>query len=385
MLYVGIDVAKNKHDLAVIDDYGEIIIKNFRFQNTYQGFHELNIQLNQLNNPTSEIHIALEDTGHYAYNLTAFLQKQGYLVFTYNPLLIKEFVKSLSLRKTKTDAKDALIIARKLLSDVVPERYQADETMAELKELTRYQNRLIHDRSKNKLLYVRLLDIVFPELSRIVNNLHSKYVYELLTRYPTPDKIKRARLDSLLKVKRLTVEKAIQIKEAAQLTIGNPSEAFQIELQQLISTIQHYSEQIDLLQSKIDEIMLNLESPILSITGIGPRLGAAILAEIKNIHNFRTPAQLQAFAGLEPSIYQSGQMDVNGHMVKRGSSYLRYSLIQAAKLLANYSPHFNAYLRLKISQGKHYNVAVTHVAKKLIRIIFYLLKTNQVFDEAKLR
>ncbi|CAM3026960.1 transposase [Lactococcus hircilactis] len=145
------------------------------------------------------------------------------------------------------------------------------------------------------------------------------------------------------------------------------------------------SKQINQVQEQINVLMAEIDSPITSITGIGVRLGAVILAEIKSIHNFKTPGQLQAFAGLEPSIYQSGTMDITGHMVKRGSSYLRYALIQAAKLLANYSPYFKAYLWLKISQGKHYNVAVSHVAKKLIRIIYYLLKTNQTFDERKLR
>lgn len=116
--------------------------------------------------------------------------------------------------------------------------------------------------------------------------------------------------------------------------------------------------------------------------GIGQRLGAIILAEIKNIHNFRTPCQLQAFAGLEHSIYQSGTMNITGHMVKRGHLICAMHL---SKLLANYSPHFKAYLRLKISQGKYYNVAVSHVAKKLIRIIYYLLKMNQSFDESELR
>ncbi|VUX07224.1 Transposase IS116/IS110/IS902 family protein [Streptococcus pasteurianus] len=154
---------------------------------------------------------------------------------------------------------------------------------------------------------------------------------------------------------------------------------------QLIESIKHYDKQIKQTQEEINLLMNNLNSPITSITGIGSRLGAIILAEIKTIHNFKNPNQLQAFAGLDPAIYQSGQMDNAGHMVKRGSSYLRYALIQAAKLISIYSPHFKAYLRLKISQGKHYNVAVTHVAKKLTRIIYHLLKTNQTFDEAKLR
>lgn len=384
-LYVGIDVSKYKHDLATLDAQGEIISKHFQFPNTYQGFQRLKEYLETFEIPTSDLHISLEDTGHYAGNLVAFLHKLGYPTFTYNPLLIKDFVKSLTLRKSKTDKKDALSIARKLLSDPTPERYIVEPQVLELKELTRYQKRLIHERSKNKTLYVRTLDIVFLELAGIVKNLHNQFVYELLTRYPTPQKIKRAHFNSLLKIKRLTACKANAIQEGAGLTIGNSSLALQLELLQLIEMIQIQTVQINAVQEQINVLMKEIDSPITSITGIGERLGAVILAEIKNIHNFKTPSQLQAFAGLEPSIYQSGTMDITGHMVKRGSSYLRYALIQAAKLLANYSPHFRDYLKLKMSQGKHYNVAVTHVAKKLIRIIYHLLKTGQTFDEAKLR
>lgn len=386
MLYVGIDVAKNKHDLAVIDEMGTIVEKNFRFENSYTGFQKLQVRLAYLTEPFNDsVLIALEDTGHYAYNLIVFLRKLGYTVLTYNALLIKEFVKSLSLRKTKTDVKDALTIAQKLKADTHPERFEVDELMQELKELTRYQRRLIQARSKNKTLYVRLLDIMFPEFSNIVGNVHNNYVYDLLINYPTPQKMKRAHFNSLLKIKRLTADKANQIQEAAQFTIGNPSPALQLELKQLISTIQHYDNQIDEIQGRIDEITLQTDSPIFSITGIGQRLGAIILAEIKNIDNFSTPAQLQAFAGLEPSIYQSGQMNNSGRMVKRGSPHLRYALILAAQSICRYSPTFKSYLALKRSQGKHYSVAVSHAAKKLIRVIYHLLKTNQTFDETKLR
>ena len=277
------------------------------------------------------------------------------------------------------------MIARKLYGDTNSERFEVDERIQELKELTHYQNRIIQARSKNKTLYVRLLDIMFPEFAKIVGNVHNNYVYDLLTSYPTPQKIKRAHFDSLLKIKRLTADKAGQIQEAAYLTIGNPSPALQIELIQLISTIRHYDQQIDEIQSQINELLNLIDSPILSITGIGNRLGAIILAETKNIDNFSSPAQLQAFAGLDPSIYQSGQMDNSGRMVKRGSHYLRYALMMAAESICRYSPHFKAYLALKRSQGKHYYVAVSHAAKKLIRVIYHLLKTNQTFDETKLR
>ena len=385
MLYVGIDIAKNKHDLACINETGETVITNFRFVNSYQGFNDLKRQLKQLSPITQDIQIALESTGHYNYNIVVFLRELGYNVFAYNPFIIKQFAKSQSLRKTKTDRKDALLIARKLRSDVTPEYYQTDKSMDELKELTRYQNRLIQSRSKCKNLYIRLLDIIFPELHRVVSNLHNHFVYELLTKYPSAQKIARARFSSLLKIKRLTADKAHQIQEIAKQTIGNASPALSLELVQLIESIKHYDKQINQVQEEINLLMIELNSPITSIPGIGSRLGAIILAEIKTIHNFKNPNQLQTFAGLDPAIYQSGQMDNTGHMVKRGSSYLRYALIQAAKLISMYPPHFKAYLRLKISQGKHYNVAVTLVAKKLIRIIYHLLKNNQTFDEAKLR
>jgi Transposase and inactivated derivatives len=123
ILFVGVDVSKYKHNLGILDDHGEILSKHFQFANTYQGFKKLKEHLETLKIPTSNLHIALEDTGHYADNLIAFLQSLGYPTFTYNPLLIKEFVKSLTLRKSKTDKKDALSIARKLLSAPTPERY----------------------------------------------------------------------------------------------------------------------------------------------------------------------------------------------------------------------------------------------------------------------
>ena len=208
---------------------------------------------------------------------------------------------------------------KKGFSEVIPKYYQTDKVMDDLKELTRYQNRLIQSRSKCKTLYVRLLDIIFPELHRMVKSLHNQFVYNLLTNYPSPQKIARARFSSLLKIKRLTADKAHQIQEATKQTIGKTSTVFSLELVQVIENIKHYDKQINQVQEEMNLLMCELNSPIT----IGNRLGAIILAEIRNIHNFMNPNQLQAFAGLPPAIYQSGQMDNAGHMVKRGSSDLR--------------------------------------------------------------
>lgn len=393
-LFVGIDVAKHKHDFSVIDSFGTILVNHKQVKNSREGFTELQIILESLRKETNEssIQIALEDTGHYCFNIIRFLRSCGYPTFSYNPILIKEFSKVDSLRKTKTDKKDALTIAKKLLSDLNPSSHEVDPSYQELKFLTRHRSRTTEKRSHLKVQFVRLLDILFPELAPIVGkaNLHSQYIYDMFKAYPSPKKISRSRDKPFFQVltnhqgRQLTSKAISQIKESAKLTIGFSSASLELELLQIIETIELYTAQIVKIDEEIDRLMAKINSPITSITGIGNRLGSVILAEIRNIHNFNTPGQLLAFAGLEPSVFQSGQYNREGYMVKRGSTSLRWALIQAAKLAARFSPTFKAYLQKKLSEGKHYSVAITHVAKKLVRIIFHLLKNQLLFEEIKL-
>ena len=381
MLYIGVDVAKNKHDVTVLNDKGQTVLKPLMIANSRAGFDLLHQSLKQLN---QDCLIALEDTGHYAFNLLNFLHEHDYQVYTYNPLLIKEFAKSLSLRKTKTDKKDARVIALKLLSDPNREQFKHDKRQEELKILTRHLNRLKKKQTDWKVQYTRCLDIIFPELDKLIGK-HSDYAYELLSRYPSPEKMLQAGFDNLLDIKRLSAHKIKDILDIAPYSIGTSSPAHEFELREIIENIQHYNRLIKIAEKQIDELMADIKSVITTVTGIGNRLEAVILAEIRNIHTFDNPTQLQAFAGLEPAIYQSGQTEMTGKMVKRGSPHLRWALLQATKACTRYSPRFRQYLSLKLEQGKHYNVAITHVAKKLIRVIFYLLKHDIPFDENKLR
>ncbi|MGT2800038.1 IS110 family transposase [Streptococcus marmotae] len=381
MLYIGIDVAKNKHDIAVLNDKGKTILTSLTVSNSRAGFDLLHQSLKQLN---QDCLIALEDTGHYTFNLLNFLHEHHYQVYTYNPLLIKEFAKSLSLRKTKTDKKDARVIALKLLSDPNREQFKHDKRQEELKILTRHLNRLKKKQTDWKVQYTKCIDIIFPELDKLIGK-HSDYAYELLSRYPSPEKMVQAGFDNLLDIKRLSAHKIKDILDIAPSSIGTSSLAREFELREIIENIQHYNRLIKTAETQIDELMADIKSVITTVTGIGNRLEAVILAEIRNIHTFDNPAQLQAFAGLEPAIYQSGQMEMTGKMVKRGSPHLRWAILQAAKACTRYSPQFRQFLSLKLEQGKHYNVAITHVAKKLIRVIFYLLKHDIPFDEKRLR
>ncbi len=297
MLYVGIDVAKNKHDVTVIDNTGKMVLKPITITNRKQGFELLHNTLKQLK---QNCLIAMEDTGHYALNLLTFLHQNNYQIYTYNPLLIKEFTKSLSLRKTKTDKKDARTIALKLLSDPNRALFMHDNRHEELKMMTRHMNRLKKHQSDWKVQYTKCLDSLFPEFHQAVTK-HSDYSYELLKVFPALEKMREAGFQKLMDIKRLTLKHAQDILELASNTIGTTSPAREFEWVQIIENIQHYEKLIKQANHKIDELM----------------------AEIRNINTFNNPAQLQAFAGLEPSIYQSGQIDTKGKMVKRGSTYLR--------------------------------------------------------------
>ena len=203
MLYVGIDVAKYNHDIAVIDEFGTIVLKHMQIKNNQEGFYQLHDWLSRaVENPNDDIKIALEDTGHYSRNIVMFLRANFYQTFSYNPYLIKEFAKSVSLRKTKTDKKDALTIARKLASDTPTVHQMPAQEMDDLKFLTRHRDRLKRKLTDFKVQYVKVLDLIFPELDKIVN-LKNKSTMALLEKYPTPAKILRAQEASIYNIKSL--------------------------------------------------------------------------------------------------------------------------------------------------------------------------------------
>lgn len=389
MINVGIDISKKKHDICIIDSHGTILKEHLTIENTKQGFTKLRNTISEQEGGTikKNVRIALEDTGHYGVNILTYLRNEGYAVYTYNPFLIKEFAKSTTLRKTKTDKKDAKLIARKLMSEYKPERFTADENLIDLKFLTRNRTRLGRYQAEAKTQYVRLIDLVFPELSTYVSSLHHSYVYALLKKYPSAKSISKSHLStltstiSLASQGKIKNEKAKEIRVLAKESIGQVSTTLELELLQTIDIIEFYKIKIQKVDKEINDRMKAISSPITTIPGISNRLGSVIISEIRNINNFQTHAQLLAFAGMEPSINQSGSHDGKGKMVKRGSSSLRWALHQAARLVSLHSPLFRNYLLKKINEGKHYNVALTHVAKKLVRVIFHLLKNNTAYIE----
>ena len=387
MIYVGIDVAKDKHDCFITDSDGEILFPVFTIQNNRDGFDDLFAKILSISSDFSNIKVGLEATGHYSYNLLGYLLDKGLHTFVINPLHTNLYRKSLSLRKTKTDKVDARTIAMMLMSDVNLKSYSdISYHNEELKSLTRYRFDKVQERARLKQSVSRLITILFPELEKLVPTLHIASVYALLSELPSTGKIASCHLTHLTKLLenaskgRYSKEKAIEIRDAARISIGSDMPAKSLELRHTLRLIGELDSEITEIEAEIKRIMDQISSPILTIPGIGYRMGAMILAEIGDFSRFDSPDKILAYAGASPSTYQSGQLESSySHMEKRGSRYLRFALINAAKYVCHWDETFGAYLQKKISEGKHYNVAITHATKKLVRLIYAMEKSGKPY------
>ncbi len=387
MIFIGIDAAKDKHDCFIVSSEGEVLFDVFTISNTLQGFNNLLSKIKSASKDLSKMKVGLEATGHYSYNLLGFLLDSGLPTYVLNPLHTNLYRKSLSLRKTKTDKVDARTIASMLMSCVDLKPYT--RTLyhnQELKSLTRYRFDKVSERAKLKSAVSRLVTILFPELDKLVPTIHGSAVYALLSEFPSAKHIANANLTRLTNLLYLASkghynrETAIRFRESARNSIGSVMPAKSLELKHTIKLIGELSSEIDEIETEIKTIVDNLGTTILSVPGIGYATAASILAEIGDFSNFENPDKILAFAGMSPSTYQSGQLtNCYAHMEKRGSKYLRFALYNATKYVCNWDNNFSAYLAKKCSEGKHYNVALSHAAKKLVRLIYHLETTHEVY------
>ena len=384
VISVGIDVSKDKHDCFILSSEGETLADGFTIPNTLDGFNFLLRKIQDCTTPQDKIKVGLEATGHYSYNLLGFLLDNGLATYVLNPLRTNLYRKSLSLRKTKTDRVDARTIASMLLSDAGLKPYTSTAYHnEELKSLTRYRFDKVKERAKLKSSVSRLVCILFPELEKLVPSLHIASVYALLEEFPSAKQVASAhltRLKSLLETAskgRYKQEMALAIRNAARNSISSQMPAKSLELQHTIRLIRELDTEIAEIEEQIHSIMDELHSPITTIPGLGFRMATMILAEVGDFSRFDSPDKLLAYAGMSPSTYQSGQLkNCYPHMEKRGSRYLRYALFNATKYVCHWDTNFAAYLAKKRAQGKHYNVAISHAAKKLVRLIFAMEKSG---------
>lgn len=385
MIYVGIDVSKSKHDCCVVNSDGEVLCEKLTVPNTQEGLQTLLFRVRGCMQNGEKVKIGLEATGHFSLNILRFLLDNGMPTCVLNPLHTNLFRKSRTLRKTKTDRVDAKTIAFMLLSEPDLRPYSTVSYHNEhLKSLSRFRYDMVSERSKFKRSVSRLITILFPELESLVPTLHMRCVYDLLTEYPSAGAIASAHLTRLTNILvaatngRYDKDKAIQIREAARNSIGSQMPAKSMELQYTIQMIAAMTKIIQQVENEIKTIVDSIDPPLLSIPGIGYTAASMILSEIGDFSRFDSADKILAFAGMSPSTYQSGQLyNTSARMEKRGSIYLRTALFQAAQHICRYEPSFARYMDKKRSEGKHYYVAVSHVARKLVRVIYHLQITGE--------
>lgn len=386
MLFIGIDVASKKHDVIIISEFGEVLSEAFTIENSVDGFKKLHTEISSHMEHNDCIHIGLEETGIYSSNIRDFLYSLDFKVYMINPILTYHSRMAHSLRNTKTDKVDCLAICRYIMHNHTHLKPYISTlyTTSELKSLSRLRLDKLKLISKSKMEFTRLLQIVFPEFAKHFDQ-HSQWALELFTSYPAPKRISRMHIDTLLniiKIKGDRLSAAILIKSLAKTTIGNTSFSNDLLIDSIIEDIKHFKKQIDRIDEHLDLLMEGFEF-LTSIPGIGNVVGATILGEVGDINRFQTPAQLLAFAGLDPSIYESGDFKSNKCRIsKRGSKYLRTAIFTATRVACVGRTRDNQFRRKydrKMTEGKHHNSAICNVSKNMINTVFALLKTKETF------
>ena len=380
----GIDIAKLKHAVLVLDEQGQIIVSAFSITNNRSGFEQLHQRLAALPEP---ITIGLEATGHYWWALFEYLTGIGYPVVVLNPLQVHAYRKS-GVRKCKSDRTDAFWIAD--LVRIGNGRLLRTDTpgLLQLRELTRFRAHLTEQIGDCKRKILGVLDRVFPESETLFSDVFLRSSRTLLLEAVTAqdfadfDLAELTRLLRTASAGRFGDGKAQTIQAAARQSVGITflADAARVEMRCLL-------EQIDLLETQrlrldetIADLMAQLPQHITSIPGIGPVTGAAILAEIGDIHRFTEPEKLVAYSGIDVAVHQTGQFQsTQMHMSKRGSPHLRMALWQAASVAIRYDPDLAAYYQRKRAEGKHHNTVIGAVCRKLLARIYVVLKEQRPY------
>ena len=389
MILVGIDVASKKHDIVITNQLGEEFGKHFTIENSLSGYKKLLDKIEEAKEffVDSIVRIGLESTGHYSKNILHFLVQEGYDVIFINPLLTSMDRKASSVRKTKTDKIDAKAICMFLIRnqyDFKPytlSSYHIDE----LKILVRKRKSLLKQLNRISNQLTSYIDQAFPEYYKVFKNVLSKTSLTLLSSYASISELKRVRVKTLIDLIRKSshvhhgINKAERLKQRFKNSIGIDSESLSLSIKQCVTEIILINKHKHTIEELLEHHLIESKTTLLSIPGIGTITGSIILAEIGDINRFKNDAELLAYAGLDPSVYQSGKYEGNFKISKRGSSILRWAIFQAAKITVIHDPVFKAYHEKKLSQGKHYFTAIGHSTKKLLRVIRSILKNNSVY------
>lgn len=389
MYYLGIDIGKRKHVAAMLNDEGRAVMKGFTFDNSIEGGNALLEKITQHVADLDSLVIGMEATGHYWLSLYSFLSESTTHIHVINPILTDGWRKHTEIRKRKTDKIDALMIAEMIHYGNYVETTLSDENILSLRNLSRFRTFLVQSVSDLKLKTISILDQVFPEYQSVFSDIFGQTSREILKNFQTPqdwEDMETVKIESVLeqiRFKKFGLEKIDELASLAQHSFGITfcQDSFAFQLKALVEQISFIDQQVKEVESKIKDILDKINTPIMTIPGIGPVTGASILGEIGDINRFSSPSQLVAFAGLDASVSQSGDYTgTHNRMSKRGSPYLRHALFQSAFVASQNDPVLKAFYLKKKSEGKHHYTAIGAVARKMCNLIFVILKENRPYE-----
>jgi len=384
--FVGIDVSKDKFDACgITGDEAKL----FQFSATMdrQGFEKLKGHLAAVS--ISSVLIGMESTASYHVNLFSYLVSEGYKVILVNPLLISNYVK-MQLRKTKTDKKDAVVIAQFLLTngDTLIQR-ATPSLIADLRDLSRQRESLVDEMTSLKIEIKQLLNIIFPELEHMVG-IFTKSILKLLQKYPSAFALRDADLGQLSQMliansyghKREAF--AAELIKAAHSSIGTKNPAKDMILKQKIALLRHLEDALQEITGMLIEMSRKLMEEdiniMTSIKGIGDKTAANFLIEMGgDINQYERSGKIIAMAGLDPAVYQSGKHEGKGRITKRGNRHLRRIIWLMTTKVIQYTDIFNVYYLKRRKEGLPYKMAVLATAHKLIRVIYAMLTQRTTF------
>ena len=390
MYYIGIDIGKNHHEASIVDQSGNQVCRSLRFPSTHKGAVKL-LEYIQANTQSNNLVFGLEATGHYWYTLYSFLKEHKYTIYVINPIQSDCF-RNFYIRQVKNDSKDSFLIAEVIRFGRFTTTDLADEDILSLRQLCRYREAVMSARTEIKLRIHTILEQIFPEYEHLFSEIWGSSSMALLSKYLLPENIANASLDELHTIllenshNRFSLNKAIEIKDAAMNTFGIKiaQESFAFQLKMLLERLKLLNEQLKELDEMIISLYNQFDCYLHTIPSITPISAASILAEIGDIRRFKNSSSLVAYAGIDPTIRQSGEYcSTHNRMSKRGSSHLRHTLFLAASCCVFHNSPFNEYYLKKRSQGKHHLVAVGAVSRKLTTVVYAILKSGKPYEPVK--
>ena len=390
MYIVGIDIGKNHHEASIVSPEGKQIGRSLRFATTHKGADSL-MSFIFKNIGNSPCVFGMEATGHYWYPIYSFIKAKGYTIYVINPIQ-SDSLRKMYIRQTKNDSIDSFLIAEVIRFGQFGTTSMADENILAMRQLCRYRDSVISSRTEIKLRIGTIMEQIFPEYEKQFSSLWVSTSMGILEKYLTPENIENAPIDELFEIikdkshNKLTMKKAISIREAASDTFGIKiaQDAFSFQLKQLIDRMNFHDKQIEALDIEIMKYYEQFDCYLHTIPGIGMIATATILAEIGDIHRFKSSSALVAFAGIDPTVRQSGEFNsTHNHMSKRGSPYLRHAIFLAATTCSFHNSPLNAYYKKKRDQGKHHLTATRAVARKLTTVIYAVLRDSKPYEPKK--